>query len=548
MKKLILSILVACPGFASAQVLEWSYVLADSGNSWDWDEGSKVLLDGVGGVYVLGNLINPGGSGGEWDIALIKLDTAGNEEWIYLYDGLVHGNDKASDMILDSHGNVYITGYAYAYVDSLWSTDLAVLKLDTSGTEKWVYLYDVDTIGNSDEYGYSITLDSSGNIYTAGGVGFYDGAFLVLSLDTTGAFRWSYVYRHENGNDPDKWHRATQVITDSVGGVYVCGCLVDSGWISGYEDVFEVIKLDTAGNLLWKYFGPDFVEGFYMRGFMELDGSGHLFGVASGESWGWFAMAYFLELDTAGNVLWQHPVMPIGNLLVRDMSLKGGGTYYCGEGIDNGGVSSTFTVTKISLVGSFRWWQAFWVDSGFSTSCASDLELNDRGGLIAVGDTGDYGLAVKLDTAGNLKWTYDWPGRSWFSSVALDSAGGIYIAGAVDQDSLTREKSTDILVIKLRDTATTVAEKPRPGKPGLSLSASPNPAHGPVSILLGLPGESPYSLKLYDPAGRLVEVISEGRGYESPVSLEWAPDEPAGLYFMRLEAGCESSQESVVIE
>ncbi|MEO0180716.1 MAG: kelch repeat-containing protein [candidate division WOR-3 bacterium] len=89
------------------------------------------------------------------------------------------------------------------------------------------------------------------------------------------------------------------------------------------------------------------------------------------------------------------------------------------------------------------------------------------------------------------------------------------------------------------------------GEPaGLLLLVSPNPAKGPVKISFSVPDGVPYSLKLYDPAGRMVGVIQEGPGREGPGltgEILWEPYLRPGVYFLRLEAGGRSLTEKMVV-
>jgi len=82
---------------------------------------------------------------------------------------------------------------------------------------------------------------------------------------------------------------------------------------------------------------------------------------------------------------------------------------------------------------------------------------------------------------------------------------------------------------------------------GLSLSVSPNPAKGNVRIRFTLPGEGPYSLRLYDAAGRMVADLGQARGPAS-TSFVWEPDVGPGVYFLRLEAGGRALTEKLVIQ
>ena len=50
------------------------------------------------------------------DYATIKYDTNGNLLWVIRYNGPGNGIDRSSDLVVDSAGNVYVTGYSEGQV------------------------------------------------------------------------------------------------------------------------------------------------------------------------------------------------------------------------------------------------------------------------------------------------------------------------------------------------------------------------------------------------------------------------------------------------
>jgi endonuclease V-like protein UPF0215 family len=80
-------------------------------------------------------------------------------------------NDAGFGITIDSSGNSYITGYFQGTVNfgggdvtSAGGNDIFVLKLNSSGTFQWVSTFG----GTSNDNGYGITIDSSGNSYITG--------------------------------------------------------------------------------------------------------------------------------------------------------------------------------------------------------------------------------------------------------------------------------------------------------------------------------------------------------------------------------------------
>jgi len=87
--------------------------------------------------------------------------------------------------------------------------------------------------------------------------------------------------------------------------------------------------------------------------------------------------------------------------------------------------------------------------------------------------------------------------------------------------------------------------RPGVGDPAqVSLSASPNPFNPQTTIRYGLPMQATVTLRIFDLAGRLVDVLVEGEDQAAGTHIAtWAGRDsrgwamPSGAYFCRLEAG-----------
>ena len=175
-------------------------------------------------------------------------------------------NDKAYNIAVDSSGNTYITGYFQSTVDfgggditSAGAGDIFVLKLNSSGVFQWVKTYG----GTSNEYGYDIALDSSGNTYITGtflgtvdfGGGNITAAVLidtfVIKTNSSGVFQWVKTY---GGSASEFGYR---IAVDSSDNVYITGHFTGTldfggGNVTsvGNEDIF-VLKLNSSGEFQW---------------------------------------------------------------------------------------------------------------------------------------------------------------------------------------------------------------------------------------------------------------------------------------------------------
>ncbi len=148
------------------------------------DLGQSVAVDSSGNVYITGSFrgtvdFDPGAgtdthiSAGEEDIFLTKFDSNGG----YVYTKTMGGTDHdyGRSVAVDSSGNIYITGYFQGTADfdpgaavdnhlSAGLEDIFLTKFDSNGG----YVYTKTMGGTNSDYGRSVAVDSSGNIYITG--------------------------------------------------------------------------------------------------------------------------------------------------------------------------------------------------------------------------------------------------------------------------------------------------------------------------------------------------------------------------------------------
>ncbi len=215
-------------------------------------------------------------SAGGSDVFALKLDSSGNLVWAKQIAGI--DNQYGQSLVIDSLGNSFITGYFWGTADfdpgsgiynqtSNGHYDVFLLKLSNNGN----FVRAQQIGGLRDDYGQSITIDSSGSLYVtgsfSGNVDFNPGPnsfnltsnkpedLFVLKLNDNGVFRWAKQISATYNSSP-------QVIkVDSRANVYTIGVfsgVVDFDPNSGInilvsvhlEDIF-IQKLDSAGNYNW---------------------------------------------------------------------------------------------------------------------------------------------------------------------------------------------------------------------------------------------------------------------------------------------------------
>jgi hypothetical protein len=253
--------------------------------------GGTLSLDSDGNVYAAGIFYGAAdfdpGTGVEtrtaaksMDTFIVSLDPAGNYRWANTYG--VNADNANEDWIFslanDRAGNLYATGYFSGTVDfdlgtgvanlsaSGNSNDIFILKLNSSGAHLWSKKY-----GNTGSDGaWSITTDTSGNVYTTGGftgeVNFNTNASpetltsgsnsldtYILKLDPSGNFLWA---KRAGGSGSDN---GIAISLDRVGNVYTAGIFTNTVDFNpgadtsnvqsnGDIDIF-ILKLNSTGEV-----------------------------------------------------------------------------------------------------------------------------------------------------------------------------------------------------------------------------------------------------------------------------------------------------------
>lgn len=132
------------------------------------DYSEKVVVDKSGNIFVLGHIwgdLDGNLNKGKFDIFLIKFNSEGNKVWTRQLG--TEENDIGKDMVVDSSGNFYITGYT----GGSWGAknkgmrDVLLIKLSLDGELLWIRQWG----GGFCDDGFSLALDSKEDIYVTGG-------------------------------------------------------------------------------------------------------------------------------------------------------------------------------------------------------------------------------------------------------------------------------------------------------------------------------------------------------------------------------------------
>ena len=210
------------------------------------DAGYGVTLDSSNNVYLTGVTYGVGSN----DILLVKYDSSGVQQWNRTWGGTEH--DSGWGVAVDSSNNIYLAGQTESF--GAGSSDMLLVKYDSSGVKQWERIWGDPAY----EVGRAVAIDSSNNVYLAGGHEAYwtgsDNMHLV-KYDSSGVQQWNRTW---GGTE---WDVGWGVTVDSSDNVYFVGSTQSFG--TGSSDMV-VVKYDSSGVEQWnsKWGGTEPDEGF----------------------------------------------------------------------------------------------------------------------------------------------------------------------------------------------------------------------------------------------------------------------------------------------
>ncbi|MGZ4034600.1 MAG: SBBP repeat-containing protein [Bacteroidia bacterium] len=387
---------------------------------------------------------------------------------------------------IDSLGNVYTTGSFWGTLDfdsgpgvynltSKGSHDIFVSKYDSIGNFVWA----VSMGGVLQDYGYSISTDTEGNIFVTGsfyndtvdfdpGPGVYnlftsatEQDFFILKLDSSGNFLWAQNYGGAAGAGGGC---GNSIKIDAYDNIYLTGYfsgLIDFNPgpasyylnVGGYDQDVFVLKLDPSGNFIWaKKMGfmgigtnlndagnsiaVDAAGNVYTTGYFQGEADFDP-GPALDTMTAFHTNGIFIsKLNASGNFVWAknmggYGAYDGGNSIAVDESgnVYTTGNFYGTNDFDPGpgtydliSYSSTNAYTsKLDSMGNFVWAISTRAYQGMSLV----LDAQDN-----VYTTGDFGVPVDFDP-GPGTYNISMPSNNNVFVSKLDSSGNLLWAEGI---------------------------------------------------------------------------------------------------------------------
>lgn len=259
------------------------------GSPTSYQEMNDICRSTDGGFVAVGTTELDGAN---WDIYIIKVDSAGEVVFEETYD---LGDRAIAEAVAETpDGGLFVAGRRLTLASLEW--DAHLIRLDASGNVLWDSAYVVD--GRQSVYDLTVTAD--GGCVIAGYAGMRDIVSIrdlwVAGISAEGEMLW----QRSHGGDHTDEARAIVPLVD--GGYVVTGWTASFG--VGGEDVY-VVRVDSAGGLVWERtyggIGDEIGEGICAA----HDGGFVITGRADSESIGGDGV-YMLKIDDSGNLVWSH--------------------------------------------------------------------------------------------------------------------------------------------------------------------------------------------------------------------------------------------------
>ncbi len=444
------------------------------------DDPTDVAIDNSGNIYLTGQSI----VGGDFfKFITVKFNSSGVRQWVAKYEGLPFSNSIGYSVGVDSYGNVYATGYTRVGSGQI---DLLLIKYNQNGIEQWKQQYNGP--GNFDDFGVSLDLDTAGNVYV-GGYSYGSGTnydFILLKYDPAGINQWTKRWNGiTNGADYLK-----KINVSSDGNIVVTGYSFKNTTLND----FTTLKYNSSGDLIW------------MRQYNSSFNSDD--------------QAFNLKVDTQNNV------------------------YVCGQSKGTG-LGYDFAVLKYDSSGTQQWVQRY--DSpGSYDDVAKSVDVDINGNVFVTGHTYhpatlfDF-VTIKYNSAGAQQWIRFYNADNLSDrgiDIKVDLSGNAYVTG---NSVKSGNGSSDIEIIKYDITGNVIWTKSYNG-PG-NLDDNPvklvlNNSQEPV--LIGnsysyffsiLCGSSDYLALRFNPAGDInLETRYDGSGTGVDESVALCTDNNGNSY------------------
>ena len=395
---------------------EFTYWLSTIGTS-SADEGWGLTVDSADNAYVLGQPRNA--TNGNRDFLLVKYDSTNAISWQRELGG--SADEFGRSLGVDSSDNIYAFGRTSSEGEG--QTDFLLAKYNSSGTIQWQRI-----LGNGpDNLGESVAIDSSNNVYI---LGTSQGVMILAKYNSSGTIQWQKNFADDGGD-----HVAYSVAIDSSDNAYIFGWTDTSG--AGLRD-FALIKFNSSGSLQWqRTLGGSSQD---MGQSVFIDSSDNIYVVGITMSVGAGGTDFLLaKYNSSGTIQWQRILGGSGNEWGYAVTADSVGNVYITGYTDSEGEGLTDTlIAKYNSSGTIQWQRVLGgsqFDRGYAIAVNSLDDLYVFGQTNSTGEGQNDMLLAKLPNDGSLTGTYDLDGVSMVYAASSLTAATASLTAATSSGS-----------------------------------------------------------------------------------------------------------------
>jgi len=219
---------------------EW--VAKYNGFGYGNNVATDVVVDNDGNIYITGYSL---GNGTGLDFATIKYNSNGLQLWVARYNGPFNKNDYANRIAIDNSGNVYVIGFSVDSIE-IYNCRITTIKYNSQGIQQWVNRYDGF---NLEDDAKDLVIDTSGNVYVTGSSRGIDSGYDIVTLkyNSNGVQEW--VRRYNGVQNSVDFSNAITI--DDFGNIYITG----SSYENLSNACITTIKYNSIGEVIWiKYY------------------------------------------------------------------------------------------------------------------------------------------------------------------------------------------------------------------------------------------------------------------------------------------------------
>jgi len=176
------------------------------------DVVNDVVIDAQKNIYITGGY-NVSGQG--LNYYTMKMDSNLVIQWQQYYNGTSNLNDVAKGLDVDNSGNVYVTGYS---TSSTQGRNFVTIKYNSAGSQQWAQTF--NNTSNTDDEASDIVVDSLLNIYVTGSTisSLNQSDYYTIKYNSSGTKIWDIQTDAHHLND-----KATNLVVDINNDIIITG-------------------------------------------------------------------------------------------------------------------------------------------------------------------------------------------------------------------------------------------------------------------------------------------------------------------------------------